>query len=88
MIEIVPVSVRSSEDAKRWYAKGLTYNSMGRGRTPNEALKELKEAVEAAYPNAIVELRIRSVSVTFPSSLSEEEFLELDVVKDKAELAG
>lgn len=88
MIEIVPVSVRSSEDGGRWYAKGLTYSALGQGGTPNEALTRLKEAVVAMFPNSIVELRIRSVSVTFPSSLSEDDFLDLDWVKDKAERVG
>lgn len=83
MIEIVPVRVRCSEDATRWYATGLTYSAMGRGGTPDEALTRLKEALETAFPNATVELRIRSLSVTFPSSLSEDDFLDLDLIKAK-----
>ena len=84
MIERVPVRVRRSESGNHWYASGLTYSALGRGKTPDEALADLKKALEAAYPNATVELRIRSLSVTFPASLSEDEFLELDVVKAKA----
>ena len=88
MIERVPVRVRRSENGNHWYASGLTYSALGRGKTPDEALTDLKKALEAAYPNTTVELRIRSLSVTFPASLSEDEFLDLDVVKARTELAG
>ena len=88
MLEIVPVSVRCSDDGERWFAKGLTYSAQGRGPTPSDALKSLKQELAAKFPGITPELRIRSLSVTFPSSLSEDAFLVLDVLKHKAELAG
>ena len=88
MNEIVPVSVRSSENGKRWYATALTYSVTGRGGTPSAALTNLKQELTVKVPAITADLRIRSVSVTFPASLSEDEFLGLDVLKEKAELAG
>ncbi len=88
MIEIVPVTVRCSEDGKRWFAKGLTYSALGRGGTPFEALNDLKDALTINLPSATVELRIRSLSVTFPSSLSEDDFLELDLIRDETAKVG
>ena len=78
MIEIVPVRVRCSEDGNRWYLSALTYSAMGRGGTPSEALTRLKQVLAEKYPAITPELRIRTVSVTFPSSLSEDEFLDID----------
>ena len=88
MIEAMPVRVRRSEDGRRWYASGLTYSATGRGGSARDALNNLKEVLIEKYPDTSFDLRIRSVNVTFPSSLSEDEFLGLDVLKDKAELAG
>lgn len=88
MIEIVPVSVMCSEDGKRWFAKGLTYSALGRGGTAFDALNDLRNALTRILPSAAVELRIRSLSVTFPASLSEDDFLELDLIKDEAAKVG
>lgn len=87
MIEVVPVRVRCSEDGKRWYLSALTYSAMGRSGTPSEALTRLKQELAEKYPAITADLRIRSVSVTFPSSLSEDDFLDIDWLK-KAEPVG
>ena len=74
MVQVVPVNLRNSSSGSRWYARGLTYSLSGRGKTPEEALAELKSAVEQMFPGDAVELQIRGVNITFPRSLSANDF--------------
>ena len=82
MVQLVPVNIRNSSSGSRWYARALTYSLTGRGDTVDEAIADLRNAVARLYPGNSVELFIRSVNITFPKSLSENEFAEW--MKDRA----
>ncbi len=85
MVQLVPVSVRNSDTGKIWHARALTYSISGRGDTPKEALSDLKSKVRSALGGDPVELLVRSVNVTFPMSLTEEDFHQW---VDRAEAAS
>ena len=75
-IELVPVRISNASSGKRWYARALSHSVMGRGNDPQTALADLRNKLDDASGGASVELIVRSVNVTFPSSLKEAEFHE------------
>ncbi len=75
-VELVPVRISNTSSGKIWYARALSHSVSGRGDDPRSALEDLRSKLYSAFGEASIELLVRSVNVTFPSSLTETDFNE------------
>ena len=75
-IELVPVRISNASSGRTWYARALSHSVSGRGDDPKSALEDLRSKLDSALGGAPIELLVRSVNVTFPSSLTETDFYE------------
>ncbi len=84
MVQLVPVSVRNSNNGKMWYARALTHDASGRGDSPEKALNSLENVVKKQFGAESIELVVRSVDVSFPTAKSIQEFVDWMNSLDKA----